>query len=126
MAFDKYVKLPGSERQPMPGATKTGSCDPNQLMQVTVVVRPRSAGKSQPSLADVVASGKRLSRDEYEARYGADPADVQKVQAFAAATGLAVSQVNLAARSVMLTGTCDAFAKAFQVSLATYEYKGCA
>ena len=48
MAFDKYVKLPGSERPPMPGTTKTGSCDPNQLMHVTVVLRPRSAGKNQP------------------------------------------------------------------------------
>ncbi len=125
MAFDKYVKLPGSERQPMPGATQTGPCDPNQLMQVTVVVRPRAAAKNQASLADVVASGKRLSRDELEARYGADPADVQKLQAFAAANALAVSQVNLAARTVMLTGTCDAFAKAFQVSFAMYQYEGC-
>src|ERR1035437_9468973 len=59
MAFDKYVKLPGSERQPMLGATQAGSLDPNEVMQVTLALRPRAAGKKQPSLADVIASGKR-------------------------------------------------------------------
>ena len=124
MAFDKYVKLPGSERQPMPGATQAGSLDPNEVMQVTLALRPRASGKKQPSLADVIASGKRLSQGEYEARYGANPADVQKVQAFASALGLAVAQVNLAARTIMLTGTCATFAKAFQAPLARYEYEG--
>ena len=40
MAFNKYVKLPGSEREPMPGATMAGSSDPNEVMQVTLILRP--------------------------------------------------------------------------------------
>ena len=43
MAFDKYVKLPGSERKPMPGAAKSGVLDPNEPMHVTVVLRERPA-----------------------------------------------------------------------------------
>jgi len=38
MPFSKYVKLPGSEREPMPGATKTGGVDPNEQMMVTLIL----------------------------------------------------------------------------------------
>ena len=124
MAYKKYVKLPGSEREPMPGATQAGSLDPNELMQVTVGLRSRAAGSKQPSLDKLVSSGQRLSRDEYEARYGAAPADVQQVEVFASANGLALAQVNLAARTVLLTGKCCDFANAFQVQLARYESEG--
>jgi kumamolisin len=124
MAFEKYVNLPGSEREPMAGGTKAGSSDPNEVMRVTLVVRPRASGPKQESLDKLIASGERLSREEYEARYGADPGEVQQVEAFAAAHGLAVAQVDLAARTVTLTGRCADFAEAFQVKLARYEYKG--
>jgi kumamolisin len=123
MAFDKYTRLPGSEREPMAGAKQAGALDPNEVMQVSVVLRPRASAK-QGSLDKLVASGERLSREQYEAQYGADPADVQKVAAFAAAHGLAVAHVNLAARTVVLTGRCVDFAEAFQVHLARYEYEG--
>ena len=124
MAFEKYTKLPGSERKPMAGGTQAGSLDPNEVMQVTLALRPRAPGPKQVSLDKLVASGGRLSRDEYAARYGADPADVRQVEAFASAHGLAVAQVDLAARTVILTGRCADFAQAFQVQLARYEYKG--
>jgi kumamolisin len=124
MAFDKYVKVPGSERKPMPGATQAGSLDPNEVMQVTLTLRPRAPGSKQPSLDKLVSTGQRLTREEYAACYGADPSDVQQVEVFAAAYGLAVGQVNLAARSVMLTGRCADFAKAFRVELDRYDCKG--
>jgi len=124
MASKKCVKLPGSERKPMPGASKSGTLDPSELMHVTVVLRPRSGGKKQPSLEQLIAKGERLTREEYEARYGADPADIAQVAAFASQQGLAVAQVNPAARSVVLTGRCADFASAFQVSLERYEYRG--
>jgi kumamolisin len=121
MAFEKYVKLPGSERQPKSGSIKTGAAHPDELMQVTVALRPRS-GQKDTSLAKLVQRGETVSRAEYESRYGADPADVQLVEAFASSHGLAVASVSLAARTVTLTGKCADFAKAFQVQLARYEY----
>jgi kumamolisin len=124
MAFDKYVKLPGSDRKPMPGATKSGVLGPKEAMQVTVVLRERASTGKQPSAAALVASGGRVSRNEYTARYGADPKDVKAVQAFARTYGLKVGEVNVASRTVILTGTSGAFAKAFQVQLARYKYKG--
>ncbi|HZP25295.1 MAG TPA: S53 family peptidase [Terriglobales bacterium] len=123
MPFDKYLKVPGSEREPAKGATKSGTLDPNEPMQVTVVLRPR-AGAQTESLASLIASGKHLSREEYAQRYGADPADVEALLAFAGHFGLAMSNVNLGARTVTLSGKCSDFASAFQVKLERYHYRG--
>ena len=122
MPYSKYVKVPGSERQPMAGATQSGTLDANEVMQITVILRSRASGGAE-SLAGVVARGQRLSREEYASRYGADPADVQALAAFASHFGLAVANVNLAARSVALTGKSSDFANAFQVKLEPYQYQ---
>ncbi len=124
MAFKKYVEVAGSERKPLQGATRTGHSDPNEVMQVTLVLRQRTSGGKPIPLADLVARGQRVSREEYEARYGADPTDVHKVLAFAAQFGLALANANLPAKTVSLSGTCAAFSQAFQVQLARYNYKG--
>ena len=92
MAANGYVAIPGSEREPMPGATKSGPCDPTESVQVTVVLRPRPLGEDVKPLDELVASGERLTRSEYEARYGADPEDVKRVEEFAHAHGLTVSR----------------------------------
>src|SRR5215831_1755150 len=122
MPFTKYVNLPGSERKPMPGATKTGTIDPNQEMRVTLILRPRPTARKQPSLEKLVATGQRITRQQLSANYGADPADVKEVSSFAAAKGLAVAEVNQAARSVALTGKTADFAKAFQVKFDCYQH----
>ncbi len=120
----KYTKIPGSERPAMPNASKSGAVDPNELMHVTVVLRPRSGGKKQPSLEKLIAKDERLTREEYQARYGADPADVAQVAAFASQHGLTVAQVNSAARTILLTGRAADFSQAFQVQFEQCEYKG--
>src|SRR5271165_6213891 len=124
MPFTKHVKLPGSERQPLPGATKSGPVDPNEVMRVTLTLRPRAAGRKQPSLDKLLSSGQRITREQLAASYGADPKDIQTVGQFATAYGLAVAQVNQSARTVVLTGKCGDFAKAFQVELASYQHAG--
>ncbi|MGC2111323.1 MAG: S53 family peptidase [Candidatus Korobacteraceae bacterium] len=123
MAFDKFVKLAGSERQPMPGATKASACNPSDPMQVTVVLRQRPDSQ-HPSLDELIASGERVSREEYERQYGADPKDIKELEKFAADYGLKVRQVNAGARTAVLSGTTDAFAKAFKVDLAMYQHEG--
>ena len=121
MPSNQYVAVPGSEREPMPGATKSGPCDLNETVQVTVVLRPRPLGKKVKPLNELIASGEHLSRTQYAARYGADPKDVQRVRAFARAHGLKVSGVDRGARAVKLTGTAAACSKAFQVDLSMYQ-----
>src|ERR1700751_2282957 len=120
----KYTKVPGSERQPMPGASKTGTPDPNELMHVSIVLRPRSGGKKQPGLDKLIAKGERLTREEDQARYGADPADIAQVAAFASQHGLTVAQVNSAARTMLLTGRTADFSQAFQGQFEQCQYKG--
>ncbi len=123
MDFNKWVQLAGSERKPITGASEAGAPNPNEVMQVTVVLR-EPADHKHPAVADLVSRGERITRDEFASRYGADPADVRKVEAFASGFGLAVAQTNLAARTMTLTGTCESFAKAFQVKMANYQYQG--
>ena len=122
MTFDKFVKLPGSDRKPMAGAKKAAAADPNAVMQATLVLRPRQ-DESEP-LENIVERGDRLTREEYQARYGADPADVQTLLAFASTYGLALVRVDLGARTVTLTGKTGDFSKAFQTELAHYEHAG--
>ncbi len=108
MTFDKFVKLPGSDRKPMAGAKKAAAADPNAVMQATLVLRPRQSAESEP-LENIVERGDRLTREEYQARYGADPADVQSLLAFASTYGLALVRVDLGARTVTLTGKTSDF-----------------
>jgi len=120
MPSNQYVAVPGSERVPMVGATKSAPCDSSETVQVTVVLRPRPLGKKVKPLEELISSGERVTRAQYAARYGADPKDVQQIRAFARAHGLKVSSVNRGARAVRLTGIAAACSKAFQVDLSTY------
>src|SRR5690349_14147670 len=122
MPSKRYLAIPGSRREVMPGATRTGPCDPGERLQVTVVLRERPSRKRIRSLAQLAARGERMTRADYEARYGADPKDVEKVEAFAAEHKLRVSEVNIGARILTLSGTVGAFSRAFQVSLDRYEH----
>ncbi len=124
MAYETYVKLPGSDRKPMAGAKKSGTLNTKEPMQVTVVLRERPSRGAQPSVSDLLASGGRVSRDQYATRYGADPKDVKAVEAFARAHRLKVSQVDIPSRTLSLTGSSSAFSQAFQVQLDKYQYKG--
>jgi kumamolisin len=121
MAAKGYVAIPGSERTALPGAIQAGPCDPNEKLQVTVVLRPRRLGKKVKPLDELLASGERLTKAQYAARYGADPKDVARLRAFARAHGLKVAGVILAARTVKLAGSAADFAKAFQLELANYQ-----
>jgi len=64
----------------------------------------------------------RLSREELAATHGADPQDVAKIDAFAYEHGLDVVEANLAARTVILSGTVQALSEAFNVTLHMYEH----
>src|SRR5258708_29031807 len=122
------IPLKGSDRFVRPGAKVLAPADPTELLEVTVLVR-RRAGEELRSRAAALASGKSaaapLSREEFSARHGADPADLAAVRAFAAAHGLAVVLENVARRSVILSGTVAQFNAAFQVQLQQMRHGTC-
>lgn len=111
-----YVALPESMRQTVPNAQLMGTIDPNERIQVSLYLRP----KAPP--APPAGGAAMMTREEYAAKFGADPADVAKVEAFAQANGLQVTQRDLTRRMVMLAGPIAAMTTAFQVQLQRYAY----
>ncbi|MBV8344661.1 MAG: S8/S53 family peptidase [Candidatus Eremiobacteraeota bacterium] len=107
--------IPGSERSPLPGSQVLGDADPTQEATVTVFLRSKRAGVPAPGT---------LSRVEFADRYGADPADVASVEAFARAHGLAVVESSSGRRSVVLRGTVARLSAAFGVTLKRCQADG--
>ena len=118
------VELKGSTRSALPGGKDVGPADPNQQIEVSVVLRHGSKSGDLPAL-DQMASRlprerKYLTREEFAKQHGASAQDIEKIRAFAAQYGLKVA--NLASRTVKLTGTVQAFNDAFGVSLRRYDH----
>ena len=103
---DRWV-VPGSKRPELPGQD-LGDADPAEQLSVTVFVRSKHAGMPQPGT---------LSREEFTKRYGADAADLTRVEAFARAHDLTVVESSAARRSLVLRGSVAAMNGAFGVKL---------
>jgi len=122
MPKPNYAVVPGSEFGKVPGARMLGPIASETRIEVTVRVKGRKPLPSSDEMAARVLQGTPpLSHDQYEAEYGADPADVAKVEAFAKAHHLVVVETSLPRRSVILSGTVAHFSEAFDVKLDHYE-----
>jgi kumamolisin len=112
------VPLRGSGREPLRGARRIAQVPDDESLTVTVLVRRRAgappAGGGHPP----------LSREEFTATMGADPADLEQVVTFAHRHGLAIESSDPARRGVILTGTAAQFGSAFGVRLGRYSYDG--
>ena len=120
-------ELPGSERQPLPGAKAVGKADPTERLEASVLLRRRDGGaltEHVKQLARREGKAKRLSREEFDQQFGANPADVAAVKKFADAHGLAVVQEHTGRRTVVLSGTVSQFNAAFGVDLQRFEHSG--
>jgi kumamolisin len=105
-----------------------GGSDPNELVSLTVRVRPRGPREDLMRTVKTLASQsprqrQYLSREKHAALHGADPADLGEVKKFASKHDLAVTDSSVARRTVHLLGTVDAVQKAFNVNLKTYQHK---
>jgi kumamolisin len=114
----KRAIIAGSHKKPLYGAKAVGKVNPAELITVTVLLRRRAS--AEPAVVSDEAE-LRLSRAEFAAQRGADPADVAALEAFAHDHGLSVGEVNLCARSVKLTGTIAALSAAFRCPLKIYK-----
>src|SRR6266566_5138071 len=127
---ENYVAVPGSDRAILPGARVKGPTDPNERIVVTVRVR-NNPSSSLPS-ADAIGARlpnerQYLSREAFDAAYGASPDDLAKIVAFANEHNLNIEDVSASRRSVVLSGTAQALSVAFRVKLIEYEnpdYRG--
>jgi kumamolisin len=113
----KRVPLPRSERGLLAGARRVGPADPQEHVEVTVVVRRR---------AELVRPFTRerppLSREVFATAHGADPADLERMRRFASDSGLQLVGEYVGRRAVVLSGTVAAFSRAFEVELGRYAH----
>ncbi|MEP6715737.1 MAG: S53 family peptidase [Terriglobia bacterium] len=123
------VTLPGSERTAPAGAKSAGAADPQGQLEITVRLRSRKAPLKPADIdaqgAEMPADRQYISRDAFADAYGADPADVAKIGAFAHAHDLTIVASSLAERTVKLGGSIADFNAAFGVKLKTFK-KGAA
>jgi kumamolisin len=100
-----------------------GKPDPNQQIEVTLVVRRPASTATASSQEKVLALGaeivktrsRHLTHQEFEAKFGAEPDDLAKVESFAHEHGFTIVEINSAARIVRLSGPLGVFTKAFAV-----------
>jgi kumamolisin len=110
-----HVVLSGSKRAKDPTAKKVGAVDPNQRIDVTIDL----AGPDLPKPEEAV--GKTLTPEELAATYGASQADADKVAKSLKKFGLKVDDVQLATRSMHVSGTIAQMERAFRPGLVLME-----
>ena len=113
----RYVALPGSEREAVPGAIRIGPADPDERLEVTLYLRARIHSQDE-------SPRQPLTRAEFAAHAGARPADADAVRNFAHGAGLRIVRISLAERIVVLSGTVGACSRAFRVDLGRYDGGG--
>ncbi|MGC2584261.1 MAG: S53 family peptidase, partial [Acidobacteriaceae bacterium] len=113
----KRIVLPHSERAVPANATRIGPTQPQQVISVSLIVRRKNPLDLQ------ALGGRRVSREEFDQQYAADPADFETLRGFAHQHGLAVDEAasSLSRRTLVVRGSAAAMEKAFGVQLHDYE-----
>ncbi len=121
---EKYVDLPGGYRPRASGATKLRDADPQEQMEVTLVLRT-------PKLptADHLPA-RSLSSEEFQAQYASSQDDANKVADVLKQFGLKIEEISLITHSMRVSGTVAQMEDAFHPGLGIYssveqgEYRG--
>ncbi len=122
-----YVPLLGSEHKPSLEVKVLGPADKNEFVIATIVLRRRTDAPPFPDFEYFTKSypknHKRLSLDEFAAKYGAHPDDINKIVAFVEKNGLQIIESYPARRTMVVSGTVEQINKAFAITLKRYEHK---
>ena len=129
MASFKRASLAGSTRAQPRTAKAIGSADPDERVEVTIMVRPREGTITGPARAEsLLAMGTRppearqyLTREAFASERGADPKDIGILEQFAHDNNLTVSQVDLSQRLVKVSGKLADLSRAFGARLKRYR-----
>ncbi|HZC36342.1 MAG TPA: S53 family peptidase [Chthoniobacterales bacterium] len=119
-----FSPLPGSERTLPADAQLIGPCSPSASITVTLYLRPRNQEELQRQFSQLSQPTAHLTPEQFAGRYGADPADLDKLNQFASQHQLQVLETDLARRSVRLSGSVAAMESAFGVQLHDYRHRG--
>jgi kumamolisin len=123
---EPMVAIPRTERVALPKASVVGDANPADELKVTVYVRKQAGAKptATPDEIGAIPPTKRsyLDPKHVSEDFEADPADLDKVEAFAVKHGLTVLEKSVPKRSVLLEGTVAQMSEAFGVKLKTIDH----
>jgi kumamolisin len=119
------VPLEGSRPRSTGGVQNCSDAPAAQIVTATVSVRRRRERESQSRL-DAIMRGEAapMSREEAAQNLGADPDDLRKIEEFAQAHGLTVTESSVPKRSVKLSGTVAQMEAAFGAKLRVCQSGG--
>ena len=126
----QYRAIPGSSKEPLPGARIIGRPNPARDIAVTVLLRPSPHAAMERSVTpeklgtELPRDRRHLTREAFASSHGADAADIKDVTWFARVNGLRVVGQNLPARTLFLRGPIANFSRAFRVPLFIYRHNG--
>ena len=121
MTFERRITLPGSERKSLPKSQLVSPINENDIVRVTIVLRPKSA---QPAVHKGNGPYRALGYEEFRQKHGANPEDIALIERFAHEYHLTVVDSSAPKRRVIVTGTAAAMIKAFGAQLACYKVEG--
>ena len=97
---------------------RAGEVSPEDIIELSVILKPKQR-------AAIPAFGAEpLSREEFAAQHGADPAVVEKLKEFAGTHKLKIVNVSLPRRTVQIEGSIGDLTAAFNVQLHKYNHEG--
>jgi kumamolisin len=112
---------------PWPGSVVSGRVDPEEPIQVTMVVRSRTPAPplhTDKNFATLLPVERLpLTREQFEVAHGAHPDDLGRIEKFARQHELAVVQSSAARRRVVLAGSCAAFSRIFQIEMLQFMHQ---
>ena len=124
----RMVAIRGSHRPAAAEAKLLGKSDAQQRIKVSIYVRPNPHPPAA-ALGAVAAMDSQLPRerkylgdDDFNAVYGADPADLDKVATWAEQHKLTVVNRSIPKRQLQVEGTIGDVSAAFGVELKEYEH----
>ncbi len=107
--MSSQVILSGSNREHPADAAFMGKPSPDEILQITCVLRRRDDGPKTPAA--------RLSHQQFDRNQGADPADIEAVERFANEHNFSIVRIDQAARSVKLAGKFSALTQVFDADV---------
>jgi kumamolisin len=122
------VTIPGSTRSAVPNAKRLGKSDYKAKIKVSIYARqkPTLAGETRSPLDELgtklPAQRDYLKGDAFNAAFGADPADLEKIAQWAKANKLTVLDSSVPKRRVLVEGSIGGICKAFGTELDEYEH----
>jgi kumamolisin len=106
-----HVVLPGSNRPKEAGAVRVGPVDPHETMDLTIALK----GPPLPGADETLDS--TLSSEQFQAKYGANESDAERVARCLKKFGITVDAISLATRSIRATATAKAVEAAFKANM---------